>query len=100
MVVRITTNVLRVAAVLALILGILDWVGHPLGPILIHMFLGFIVVFSLWILGGSMLTLKGGTPVRHRPGRGDRWSLSSSEAGRDGTDALSEETVPAQAGRF
>ncbi len=61
MVVRITTNVLRVAAVLALILGILDWVGHPLGPILIHMFLGFIVVFSLWILGGSMLTLKGGT---------------------------------------
>jgi hypothetical protein len=59
MLVRITTNVLRVAALLALILGILDWIGHPLGSILIHMFLGFIVVISLWILGGSMLTLKG-----------------------------------------
>jgi hypothetical protein len=61
MVVRITVNVLRVAALLALILGILDWVGHPLGSILIHMFLGFIVVISLWILGGSILTLKGST---------------------------------------
>ena len=60
MVVRITVNVLRVAALLALILGILDWVGYPLGSILIHMFLGFIVVFSLWILGGVMLTRKGG----------------------------------------
>jgi hypothetical protein len=61
MVVRITINVLRVAALLALILGILDWVGYPLGSILIHMFLGFIVVFALWILGGVMLTRKGGT---------------------------------------
>jgi hypothetical protein len=55
MVVRITINVLRAAALLALILGILDWVGYPLVGNLIHMFLGFIVVFALWILGGSML---------------------------------------------
>ncbi len=60
MVVRITINVLRVAALLALILGILDWVGYPLGSILIHMFLGFLVVISLWILGGVMLTRKNG----------------------------------------
>ncbi|MDQ2887511.1 MAG: hypothetical protein M3Y39_15665 [Chloroflexota bacterium] len=60
MVVRITINVLRVAALLALILGILDWVGYPFGSILIHMLLGFIVVFALWILGGVMLTRKGG----------------------------------------
>jgi hypothetical protein len=60
MLVRITINVLRVAAVLALILGVLDWVGYPLGSILIHMFLGFLVVISLWILGGVMLTRKNG----------------------------------------
>ncbi len=61
MVVRITINVLRVAALLALILGILDWTGHPLGSILIHMFLGFIVVLTLWILGGAIVSTKGGT---------------------------------------
>jgi hypothetical protein len=61
MVVRITVNVLRVAALLALILGILDWTGHTLGSILIHTLLGFIVVFSLWILGGAIVTTKGGT---------------------------------------
>ncbi|HEV2654065.1 MAG TPA: hypothetical protein VGT82_03875 [Ktedonobacteraceae bacterium] len=60
MVVRITINVLRVAALLALILGILDWVGYSLGSILIHMVLGFLVVISLWILGGVMLTRKTG----------------------------------------
>ena len=60
MVVRITVNVLRVSALLALILGILDWVGYPLVGNLIHMLLGFIVVFSLWILGGVMVTRKGG----------------------------------------
>jgi hypothetical protein len=61
MVVRITVNVLRVAALLALILGILNWANHPLGSILIHMFLGFIVVLTLWILGGAIVSSKGGT---------------------------------------
>ena len=60
MLVRITVNVLRVAALLALILGILNWVGYPLVSILIHMFLGIIVVITLWILGGVMFTLRGG----------------------------------------
>ena len=61
MVVRITANVLRASAVLALIVGILSWVGVlPDSLIGIHMLLGIIVVLSLWMLGGVMITTRGG----------------------------------------
>ncbi|MBA2395981.1 MAG: hypothetical protein H0V70_24915 [Ktedonobacteraceae bacterium] len=61
MVVRITANVLRASALLALIFGILSWVGVlPDSLIGIHMLLGIIVVISLWILGGVMITTRGG----------------------------------------
>jgi hypothetical protein len=61
MVVRITANVLRASALLALIFGILSWVGVlPDSLIGIHMLLGIIVVLSLWILGGVMITTRGG----------------------------------------
>jgi hypothetical protein len=61
MVVRITVNVLRASAVLALILGILNWVGIlPDSLIGIHMILGIIVVLSLWVLGGIIATTRGG----------------------------------------
>jgi hypothetical protein len=61
MVVRITANVLRVAALLALILGILSWVNIlPDSLINIHMLLGIIVVLSLWVLGGVIATTRGG----------------------------------------
>jgi hypothetical protein len=61
MVVRITANVLRASASLALILGILSWVGVlPDSLIGIHMLLGIIVVLSLWILGGAIAMTRGG----------------------------------------
>jgi len=61
MVVRIVSNVLRAAALLALILGILNWVQvTPDTLVPIHMLLGIIVVLSLWILGGMIATTKGG----------------------------------------
>jgi hypothetical protein len=55
MVVRIMVNVLRASAVLALIFGVLSWVGVlPDSLIGIHMLLGIIVVLSLWTLGAAI----------------------------------------------
>ena len=61
MVVRITANVLRASALLALIFGVLSWIGVlPDSLIGIHMILGIIVVLSLWVLGGVIATTRGG----------------------------------------
>ena len=60
MVVRITGMVLRVAAILALILGIIFWTGNAKGLVSIHMLLGIIVTLCLWILGGMIATTRGG----------------------------------------
>lgn len=59
MILRITVNVLRISALLALILGILSWVGND-NFVLIHMVLGILVVLSLSVLGGLMATIRGG----------------------------------------
>ncbi len=61
MVVRITANVLRASASLALILGVLSWIGVlPDSLIGIHMLLGILVVLSLWVLGGAIMMTRGG----------------------------------------
>lgn len=61
MIVRIMINVLRPLALLALIFGILSWVGVlPDSLIGIHMLLGILVVLSLWILGGAIAATRGG----------------------------------------
>jgi len=60
MVVRITSMVLRIAAVLALILGLLFWFNVAKGLVAIHMLLGIIVVLALWVLGGVIVSKKGG----------------------------------------
>ncbi len=61
MVVRITANVLRASALLALIFGVLSWVGVlPDSLIAIHMLLGIIVVLSLWVLGAVIAMTRGG----------------------------------------
>jgi hypothetical protein len=62
MVIKYTVWVLRIAAVLALILGILTWFGLDV-VVGIHMLLGIIVTLSLWVLGGAFLTSKGGTTL-------------------------------------
>jgi len=53
--------VLRLAVLLALILGILFWVGIAQNLTLIHMLLGFIVVISLWVIGLAQGFTKGGS---------------------------------------
>src|SRR5205085_512036 len=67
MVARVSVMVLRIAALLALILGILFWFGVIQGAesfknpwTSIHMTLGVIVTICLVILGVLMVTTKGG----------------------------------------
>ena len=61
MLVRITVNVLRIAALLALILGFIFWTSDTRGTLVpIHMLLGIIVTLTLLILGGVIMTVKGG----------------------------------------
>ena len=60
---RVSVMVLRVAALLALILGILFWINvlDSHGPLRnVHMLLGIIVTLCLLMLGSLMITTKGG----------------------------------------
>ena len=63
--INISIMVLRVAVLLALILGVLFWTvnAQSLAPslTLIHMLLGFIVVISLWVIGLAQGFTKGGS---------------------------------------
>ncbi len=60
MAVRITVNILRVAALIALIFGILIWVNVLPSIVGIHMLLGIVVTLALWALGYLIATAKGG----------------------------------------
>ena len=53
MVVRVSLMVLRIAVVLALILGILFWtnVSNSTPLMVVHGLIGIVVVLSLWVLG-------------------------------------------------
>jgi hypothetical protein len=61
MLVRVTSWILRVSALLALILGVLLWIKVlPDSSAPIHMLLGIIVVLSLIVLAVAFGTAKGG----------------------------------------
>src|SRR5437868_8086597 len=60
-IINISIMVLRLAVLLALILGILFWTGNALNLTFIHMILGFIVVISLWAIGLAQGFIKGGS---------------------------------------
>jgi hypothetical protein len=62
MVITYTRWVLRVAVVLALILGVLTWFSID-AVVGVHMILGIIVTLSLWVLGVTAFTIKGGVPL-------------------------------------
>jgi hypothetical protein len=62
MVIKYTAWVLRIAAALALILGIISWFGVDI-LVSIHTLLGIIVVLSLWVLGGAFFSTKGGSTL-------------------------------------
>ena len=51
MVIRISSLVLSLAGLLALILGLLFWTGSALNLVSLHMLLGLVAVGALWIVG-------------------------------------------------
>jgi hypothetical protein len=60
-VLTIAIMVLRLAVLVALIMGILFWTGNAGNLIPIHMIIGIIVVLSLWVIGLAQGFLKGGS---------------------------------------
>nr|BBH94770.1 hypothetical protein KTA_29690 [Thermogemmatispora argillosa] len=63
MAIKIASFVLRIAGLLALILGVLFWTGNAAQLIPLHMLLGFLVVLSLWVIGIGQALVSGGSPV-------------------------------------
>jgi hypothetical protein len=61
MAIKIASFVLRIAGLLALLLGILFWTGNAAQFILIHMLLGFLVVLSLLVIGIGQALVRGGS---------------------------------------
>ena len=59
--ITISIMVLRVAVLLALILGILFWTGNAVNLIPVHMLIGIIAVLSLWVIGLAQGFIKGGS---------------------------------------
>jgi len=51
MVIRIASMVLSLAGLLALILGLLFWIGSALNLLSLHMLLGLLAVGALWVVG-------------------------------------------------
>ena len=61
MVIRITSMVLSLAGLLALILGLLFWAGRALSLLSLHMLLGLLAVGALWIIGVAQALLPSGS---------------------------------------
>lgn len=61
MVVRVSSMVLRIAALAALVLGIIFWTGNADNLQIVHIVLGFLVVISLWVLGIAQGVRRGGS---------------------------------------
>jgi hypothetical protein len=60
-VVRVSSMVLRISALAALILGIIFWTGNADNLQIVHIVLGFLVVISLWVLGIAQGVRRGGS---------------------------------------
>jgi hypothetical protein len=59
---RVAQMLLRLAGLIAVVLGVLFWTGNALGLIAVHMLVGAVLVLSLWVL--AILGLRAGA----RPG--------------------------------
>ncbi len=64
MTIRYATAVLTVAGILALVLGLLLWIGLGVSLISMHMLLGYLAVGALWIVAiGQAFTKNGNWPI-------------------------------------
>ena len=60
-VLTIAVMVLRIAVLVALVMGIIFWTGNLENLQIVHMLIGFIVVLSLWVIGLAQGFIKGGS---------------------------------------
>lgn len=64
---RITTtlalNLLRLAGIVQIVLGLLFWSGNAIGMIPIHMTVGYVLVITLWVLALMGLAARGDVPL-------------------------------------
>jgi hypothetical protein len=61
MVIRTASIVLTVTGLLALILGLLLWIGGAVNLISLHMLLGLLAVGALWVIGIGQFFSKSGS---------------------------------------
>jgi hypothetical protein len=61
MVIRITSIVLSLAGLIALILGLLFWTGIAVHLVSMHMLLGLLAVAALWVIAIGQAFAKGGS---------------------------------------
>ncbi len=61
MTIRIASFVLSLAGLLALILGLLFWIGIALNLVSMHMLLGLLAVGALWVIGVGQVFSKTGS---------------------------------------
>jgi hypothetical protein len=61
MVIRITSMVLSLAGLLALVLGLFFWTGSAMNLLSLHMLLGLLAVCALWIIGVAQALLPSGS---------------------------------------
>lgn len=60
-VMTIAVMVLRIAVLVALVMGIIFWTGNLENLQPVHMLIGLIVVLSLWVIGLAQGFIKGGS---------------------------------------
>jgi ABC-type transport system involved in cytochrome c biogenesis permease subunit len=61
LVIRIAINVLRIAVLINLILGIIFWTGNADNLKILHIVIGIIAVLALWTLGIAQGVRRGGS---------------------------------------
>jgi hypothetical protein len=56
-------NLLRLAGIAQIVLGLLFWTGNAVGLIPVHMTIGYVLVVTLWVLALMGLAARGDVPL-------------------------------------
>jgi hypothetical protein len=61
MTIRIASIILSLAGLLALLLGLILWMGMAVNVVSLHMLLGLLTVVALWVIGVAQALTRGGS---------------------------------------